>query len=102
MQVVLKGNSEYNNLITQRYSILEKLDSKEVLTSNSRLDLQNDLNDINSRISKINDSESEFNKILINNIRNNSFIKIFTNKLYIYELYDYVEFCINFKLLDIR
>jgi len=70
MQVVLKGNNEYNNLITKRYSILEKLDSKEVLTSKSRLDLQNDLNDINSRISKINDSESEFNKILINNIRN--------------------------------
>mgnify|MGYP006249647851 FL=1 len=70
MQVVLKGNNEYNNLITKRYAILEKLDSKEVLTSKSRLDLQNDLNDINSRISKINDSESEFNKILINNIRN--------------------------------
>ena len=70
MQVVLKGNNEYNNLITKRYAILEKLDSKEVLTSKNRLDLQNDLNDINSRISKINDSESEFNKILINNIRN--------------------------------
>ena len=70
MQVVLKGNNEYNNLITKRYAILEKLDSKEVLTSKSRLDLQNDLNNINSRISKINDSESEFNKILINNIRN--------------------------------
>jgi MMPL family. len=70
MPVVLKGNNEYNILITKRYSILEKIDSKEVLTSKSRLVLQNVLNDINSRISKINDSESEFNKILINNIRN--------------------------------
>ena len=29
MQVVLKGNKEYNQLINSRYEILEKLDSRE-------------------------------------------------------------------------
>ena len=70
MQVVLKGNNEYNDLINNRYDVLDKLDAKEVLTSKNRSELQNELSEINSRISEINDSESDFNKILIKNIRN--------------------------------
>ena len=69
MQVVLKGNKEYNNLIDKRYEILNRLNSKEVLTNKNRNIYEKQLNDINSRISKINDSESDFNKIRIDNIR---------------------------------
>ena len=36
MQVVLRGNDEYDELISQRYNILEKLDSKEILTSKNK------------------------------------------------------------------
>ena len=70
MQVVLKGNNEYDELIKERYDILEILDSKEPLTSKNKLDLQNNLTNINTRISEINNQESDFNKILITNIRN--------------------------------
>ena len=70
MQVVLRGNNEYDDLIKQRYEILDNLDSREPLTKKTITDLQNNLNLINSRISQINNQESEFNKILINNIRN--------------------------------
>ena len=49
MQVVLKGNNEYNDLINNRYEVLEKLDAKEVLTSKNRSELQNELSEINSR-----------------------------------------------------
>ena len=70
MQVVLKGNDEYNQLINNRYLILDKLDSREPLTSNTRKQLQVDLDNINIRISEINNQESEFNKILIEQIRN--------------------------------
>jgi predicted RND superfamily exporter protein len=69
MQVVLKGNKEYNQLINSRYEILEKLDSKEPLTSKTTNQLQNDLGNINTRISEINNQESEFNKLLIAEIR---------------------------------
>ena len=70
MQVVLKGNDEYNQLINNRYLILDKLDSREPLTSNTRKELLVDLDNINIRISEINNQESEFNKILIEEIRN--------------------------------
>ena len=70
MQVVLRGNNEYDELIKERYEILESLDSKEPLTSKNKLDLQNNLTNINTRISEINNQESDFNKILISNIRN--------------------------------
>ena len=69
MQVVLKGNKEYNQLINSRYEILEKLDSREPLTSKTTNQLQNDLENINIRISEINNQESEFNKLLIAEIR---------------------------------
>ena len=69
MQVVLKGNKEYNQLINSRYEILEKLDSREPLTSKTTNQLQNDLENINTRISEINNQESEFNKLLIAKIR---------------------------------
>ena len=70
MQVVLRGNNEYNSLIKQRYTILESLSTNEPLTNKKKLDLQNNLTLINSRISEINNQESEFNKVLISNIRN--------------------------------
>tara|TARA_B100001059_G_scaffold147155_1_gene147012 strand:+ start:1285 stop:3750 length:2466 start_codon:yes stop_codon:yes gene_type:complete len=70
MQVVLRGNNEYDELIKERYDILESLDSKEPLTSKNKLDLQTNLTNINTRISEINNQESDFNKILISNIRN--------------------------------
>ena len=69
MQVVLKGNSEYNQLINSRYEILDKLDSREPLTSKTINQLQIDLENINARISEINNQESEFNKLLISEIR---------------------------------
>tara|TARA_B100000963_G_scaffold53675_1_gene41737 strand:+ start:2332 stop:4854 length:2523 start_codon:yes stop_codon:yes gene_type:complete len=69
MQVVLKGNDEYNQLINLRYEILDKLDSREPLTSKTINQLQNDLDNINVRISEINNQESEFNKLLIAEIR---------------------------------
>ena len=69
MQVVLKGNNEYNKLINQRYELLEQLSSKEPLTNKLKITLQDDLNLINERISELNDQESDFNKTLIKNIR---------------------------------
>ena len=69
MQVVLKGNDEYNQLINLRYEILDKLDSREPLTSKTINQLKNDLDNINERISEINNQESEFNKLLIAEIR---------------------------------
>ena len=69
MQVVLRGNNEYNGLINQRYELLEQLSSKEPLTNKLKTTLQNELDMINKRISELNDQESDFNKILIKNIR---------------------------------
>ena len=69
MQVVLRGNNEYNGLINQRYELLEQLSSKEPLTNKLKTTLQNELDMINKRISELNDQESNFNKILIKNIR---------------------------------
>ena len=69
MQIVLKGNNEYNELINQRYLILDSLESKEPLKSEQKKRLLNELDLINSRVSKINDQESDFNKQLIKQIR---------------------------------
>ena len=69
MQVVLRGNDEYDKLISERYDILESLDSREPLTSTVKVNLLDKLSEINSRISQLNNQESEFSKILINNIR---------------------------------
>ena len=69
MQIVLRGNNEYDELIKKRYAILDSLDSKEPLTNKTKSDLQNNLISINARISKINDEDSDFNKSLIRNIR---------------------------------
>ena len=69
MQVVLKGNKEYNQLINDRYDVLEKLDSNEPLTTKRKNELQNKLETINSRISELNNQESDFNKLLISEIR---------------------------------
>ena len=69
MQVVLRGNDEYDKLISERYDILESLDSREPLTSTVKVGLLDKLSEINSRISQLNNQESEFSKILINNIR---------------------------------
>ena len=70
LQIVLRGNNEYDSFIKQRYEILENLESKEPLTNKTKLDLQKNLEFINTRISQINNEESDFNKILISNIRN--------------------------------
>ena len=43
MQVVLRGNNEYDALIKQRYEILDNLDSREPLTKKTITDLQNNL-----------------------------------------------------------
>ena len=69
MQVVLRGNDEYDRLISERYDILESLDSREPLTSTAKVGLLDKLSEINSRISQLNNQESEFSKILIDNIR---------------------------------
>ena len=69
MQLVLRGNDEYDRLISERYDILGSLDSREPLTSTAKVGLLDKLSEINSRISQLNNQESEFSKILINNIR---------------------------------
>ena len=98
MQVVLKGNKEYSQLINSRYEILEKLDSREPLTSKTINQLQNDLENINTRISEINNQESEFNKLLIAEIRQT--LDIYRDEATIYlggpsmiatDMMDYIE-----------
>ena len=98
MQVVLKGNDEYNKLINLRYEILDKLDSREPLTSKTINQLQNDLENINTRISEINNQESEFNKLLIAEIRQT--LDIYRDEATIYlggpsmiatDMMDYIE-----------
>tara|TARA_B100000767_G_scaffold130984_1_gene124324 strand:+ start:1074 stop:3545 length:2472 start_codon:yes stop_codon:yes gene_type:complete len=69
MQIVLKANEEYNSLISERYEILDSLLSKEPDTNQNRIFLQDRLNKINSRIGELNDNESQFNSLLVSNIR---------------------------------
>ena len=69
MQVVLRGNDEYDELISERYEILDNLSTKEVLTVKNKTELQNRLNKVNERISQLNNQESEFSKLLISEIR---------------------------------
>lgn len=69
MQIVLKGNSEYDDLINQRYEILDILDSKQPDTNANKQLLNDNLKLINQRISKLNDNESSFNSNLVADIR---------------------------------
>ena len=69
MQIVLRGNDEYDLLITDRYRILDILKSKEPITNGTKTLLQNDLESINKRISELNDNESNFNSSLVSEIR---------------------------------
>ena len=69
MQIVLRGNDEYDSLITDRYQILDKLKSKEPITIETKTILKNDLDNINKRISELNDNESNFNSFLVSEIR---------------------------------
>ena len=70
MQVVLRGNDEYDLLIKERYDLLDTLSSKEPLSNDVKVNLQKRLVDINKRVSTLNNQESDFNKQLISNIRN--------------------------------
>jgi len=69
MQIVLRGNDEYDLLITDRYQILDTLKSKEPITNETKTLLQDDLDNINKRISELNDNESNFNSSLVSEIR---------------------------------
>ena len=69
MQVVLRGNDEYDLLINKRYEILDTLDSKEPITSEIRQFLIQELQSINARIGNLNDDESNFNSKLVKEIR---------------------------------
>ena len=69
MQIVLKGNDEYDSLIDKRYEILDSLESNEPKTSQEKILLQENLDLINARISQLNDNESEFNALLVAKIR---------------------------------
>ncbi len=69
MQIVLRGNDEYDSLITDRYQILDTLKSKEPITNETKTLLQDNLDSINKRISELNDNESNFNSSLVSEIR---------------------------------
>tara|TARA_E500000331_G_scaffold292528_1_gene289415 strand:+ start:146 stop:2617 length:2472 start_codon:yes stop_codon:yes gene_type:complete len=69
MQIVLKGNNEYNDLIKERYEVQEVLNSKEPITYSKKIALQDRLIVINKKVSSLNDTESEFNSNLVANIR---------------------------------
>ena len=69
MQIVLKGNDEYDSLIDKRYEILDSLESNEPKTTQEKTLLQENLDLINARISQLNDNESEFNALLVARIR---------------------------------
>ena len=69
MQIVLKGNNDYNEKINRRYQILDELSDKRPLTTKNKEELILELNEINEAISLLNNNESEFNKNLIKEIR---------------------------------
>ena len=69
MQIVLRGSDEYDSLITDRYRILDTLKSKEPITNETKTFLKDDLDIINMRISELNDNESNFNTVLVSEIR---------------------------------
>ena len=70
MQVVLRGNDEYDLLVNKRYEILDTLRTKEPITKEVRSSLVKELQSINQRISSLNDNESKFNSNLVQEIRN--------------------------------
>ena len=53
MQVVFRGNDEYDRLIKQRYSTLDDLNSKEPLTNKSRLDFKTNLTQLMKELVKL-------------------------------------------------
>ena len=55
MQIVLRGNDEYDTLISRRYELLDTLKSKEPITNQIKNTLQDELFQINNRISQLND-----------------------------------------------
>ena len=69
MQIVLRGNDEYDLLIEERYRILDIIKSKEPITIEDKVSLQDNLHRINNRISRLNDNESNFNATLVSQIR---------------------------------
>ena len=69
MQIVLRGNDEYDSLIDNRYRVLDALKSNEPITNESKTLLQDNLDSINKRISELNDNESNFNTLLVSQIR---------------------------------
>jgi predicted RND superfamily exporter protein len=69
MQIILRGSDEYDSLIENRYRVLDTLKSKEPITNEMKNQLQNDLYNINKRISELNDNESNFNTLLVSQIR---------------------------------
>ena len=69
MQIVLRGNDEYDTLISRRYELLDTLKSKEPITNQIKNTLQDELFQINNRISQLNDNESKFNSNLVFEIR---------------------------------
>ena len=69
LQIILKGNSEYDALISDRYRILDMLKSNEPITFEDKTKFQNELISINKRISELNDNESDFNANLVSQIR---------------------------------
>ena len=60
LQIVLEENPEYRPLINKRYELLDKVQTPKV---------QDEINEINLAISKINDQESIKQKQLIENVR---------------------------------
>ncbi|MDB3996884.1 MMPL family transporter [Gammaproteobacteria bacterium] len=69
LQIILKSNSEYDTLISDRYRILDMLKSNEPITFEDKTKFQNELISINKRISELNDNESDFNANLVSQIR---------------------------------
>jgi len=69
MQIVLRGNDEYDTLISRRYELLDTLKSKEPITNQIKNTFQDELFQINNRISQLNDNESKFNSNLVFEIR---------------------------------
>ena len=69
MQITLKGNNEYNELISKRYEILDYLTSSKLKTSTERKEKQFEFDLINERIGEINEESTTFNANLVKNIR---------------------------------
>ena len=69
MQITLKANNEYNELISKRYEILDYLTSSKLKTSTETKEKQFEFDLINERIGEINEESTTFNANLVENIR---------------------------------